>query len=81
MPTMCCRRCLRILLTLVLALPLVQATLLWVGGLLAAMGDAAASRVLHHVNTTVGVTWALTLVAIVVLLAVRALDESPRADE
>lgn len=72
-----CRRCLRILLTLVLALPLVQATLLWVGALLAAMGDAAASRVLHHINTAVGVAWVLTLVAIVVLLAVRALDESP----
>jgi hypothetical protein len=78
---MCCRRCLRILLTLVLALPLVQATLLWVSGLLGAMGDAAASRVLHHVNTAIGVIWVLTLVAIVVLLAVRALDESPRADE
>jgi hypothetical protein len=78
-----CRCLIRLLLMLVLGLPLVQATLLWVGGLLHAMGDEAASRVIGHFSTTVGVAWLLTLVGLVVALAAKALNEpqSPRADD
>jgi hypothetical protein len=76
--TPCCttRSTIRLLLAFVLGLPLVQATLLWVANLLAAMGDEGASAVVGHVNTAVGVAWLLTLVGLVVALAVRALDDT-----
>ncbi len=69
------RSTIRLLLAFVLGLPLVQATLLWVAGLLAAMGDKGAAAVVGHFNTAVGVAWLLTLVALVVALAIRALDD------
>lgn len=64
-------------LALVLGLPLVQATLLWVArGLLAALGDEAAAAVLDRINLGVGVAWILSLIGLVVLLALRALEQS-----
>jgi hypothetical protein len=72
---MALRTALKSLLGLVVGLPLLQALLFWVGGLLAAMGDAAAANVLRGVNIAVGVLWLISLLAIVVLLAVKAVSE------
>jgi hypothetical protein len=72
------RAAVRLLLMLVLGLPLVQAILLWVGGLLQAMGDEAAARVVGGINTGFGVLWLVTLVGLVVALAFDSLDRQPR---
>lgn len=64
------------LLTLVLGLPVIQAVLPWVGGLLGAMGDEATKSVLSHVNTTVGIVWLVSLVGLVVALALQTLDDT-----
>ncbi len=71
------RTAIRCLLVTVIGLPIAQAVLAWVGALLEAMGDEAAAVVLGHVGTAVGVLWLLALVGLVVLLAVKALDEPP----
>ena len=39
------------LLVLALALPVVQAVLMWVAGLLTSMGDAASAAIVRHVTT------------------------------
>lgn len=72
------RGAVRLLLMLVLGLPLVQAILVWVGGLLRAMGDEAAAGVIGAINTGVGVLWLVTLVGLVVALAFDSLDRPPR---
>lgn len=69
------RTAVKLLLTLVLGLPLLQAALVWVGGLLNAMGDAATKSVLTHVNTVVGIVWLVSVVGLVVALALQSLDE------
>jgi hypothetical protein len=66
---------LKVLLGLALGLPLVQSLLVWVAGLLRAMGDAAAADVIGRINTAAGVLWLVSLVALVVLLAVNAVNE------
>jgi hypothetical protein len=48
--------------------------LVWVGGLLKAMGDPATTAVLGHVNTAVGILWLASVVGLVVALAVQTLD-------
>lgn len=68
----------RLLLMLVLGLPLLQAILMWVGGLLRAMGDDVAAGVIGGINTGAGVLWAVTFVGLVVALAIDALDRPPR---
>jgi hypothetical protein len=72
------RAAVRLLLMLVLGLPLVQAILMWVGGLLRAMGDETAAEVTGGVNTGVGVLWIVMLVGLVVALAFDSLDRPPR---
>ena len=73
---MTARLAIKLLLGFVLGLPLLQAVLIWVGGVLSAMGDAEAANVLTHVNTGLRVTWLVCLVGLVVTLAIQAVDES-----
>jgi len=69
------RTAVKVLLTLVLGLALLQAVLVWVGGLLKAMGDPATTAVLGHVNTAIGIAWLVSVVALVVALALQTIDE------
>lgn len=63
------------LLVLALALPVAQAVLAWVAGLLRSMGDAAGAAVVGHVGTTCQVVWSLSLVGLLILLALVVLNE------
>ncbi|HEX6963554.1 MAG TPA: hypothetical protein VF175_16930 [Lacipirellula sp.] len=69
------RSALRLLLGLALGLPLLQMLLFWVARLLSAMGDAAAARIIERLMVVNGVVWLVALLAIIVLLAVRAIDD------
>jgi Na+-driven multidrug efflux pump len=71
------RNAIKTLLVLVLALPVVAAVLVWVVGLLRAMGDAAGATVVGHVGTACNVVWLVSLVGLLVALASSALAESP----
>ena len=51
------RNAVKTLLVLVLALPLVAAVLVWVVGLLRAMGDAAGAAVVGYVGTACQIIW------------------------
>jgi hypothetical protein len=64
-----------LLLCLILGLPLGHFVLVWVAGLLTAMGDAEAAHVLGRINVALGVLWLLSLVGLVVVLGVRAASE------
>jgi hypothetical protein len=74
MDSMTLRNALKTLLVLVLALPLVAAVLLWVVGLLRAMGDVVGAAVVGHVGTACQVAWLVCLVGLLVTLAFTALD-------
>ena len=63
------------LVVLALALPVVTAVLVWVGGLLRAMGDAAGATIVGHVGTICQVVWPVTLVGLVIVLALMVLEE------
>jgi hypothetical protein len=65
----------KLMLALTLGLPLLQAVLMWVGGLLTAMGDPTTSTVLGHINTATGIAWLVSVVGLVVALALQSLDE------
>lgn len=67
------RNALKTLLVLVLALPLVAAVLVWVVGLLRAMGDETGATVVGFVGTACQVTWLVCLVGLLVALALTAL--------
>lgn len=69
------RSAVKTLVALSVGLPLLQATLFWVGGLLGAMGDEAAAGILVELQTVTGVAWLVSLVGLVIVLAVRSLDE------
>jgi hypothetical protein len=71
------RNAIKTLLVLVLALPLVAAVLVWVVGLLRAMGDAAGAAVVGHVGTACHVVWLVSLVGLLVALAAATLAEPP----
>lgn len=66
------------LLVLALALPVVQAVLEWVGGLLESMGDAAGAAIVGHVGTACQVVWSVSLVGLVIVLALVVLSEEGR---
>ncbi len=66
----------KLLLLFVLGLPLMQAVLTWVEGLLTAMGDESAASIVSHIVTTAGGLWLVTLVGLVVTLAIQSLDTS-----
>jgi len=63
------------LLAVSIGLPLLQAVLFWIGGLLGAMGDEVAAGVLTRIQTVAGVLWLISLVGLVIVLAVKTLDE------
>jgi hypothetical protein len=65
----------KMLLVLALALPVVQGVLVWVAGLLAAMGDAYGAAVVRYVGTACLVVWTISLVGLVVALALVVLNE------
>jgi hypothetical protein len=65
----------KLMLALTLGLPLLQAVLMWVGGLLTAMGDPVTSKVLGHISTATGIAWLVSVVGLVVALALQSLDE------
>ena len=73
------RNALKVLLVLVLALPLVAAVLVWVVGLLRAMGDGAGATGVGYVATACQVAWLVSLVGLLVTLAIAALAEKPAA--
>jgi len=65
------------LLVLALALPIVQAALIWVRGLLASMGDDAGAEIIGHVGTACLVIWSITLVGLLIVLALTSLNAPP----
>lgn len=71
------KNAIKTLLVLVLALPLVAAVLVWVVGLLRAMGDAVGAAVVGHIGTACHVVWLVSLVGLLVAVAVDALAEPP----
>ena len=71
------RNAVKTLLVLVLALPIVAGVLVWVGGLLRAMGDAAGATAVGYVGTACQVTWLVCLVGLVVTLSITVLGEIP----
>lgn len=73
------RTAVKLLLILVLGLPILQVVFTWVGGLLSAMGDGAAAGVLEHLGTTVRITWLVSIVGLIVMLAIQSLEE-PREE-
>jgi hypothetical protein len=75
--TMTLRSALKTLLALALGLPVVQAVLFWVGGLLANMGDQGGAKIIQHVVTVCQVAWAVSVVGLVITLALVVLNERP----
>jgi Na+-driven multidrug efflux pump len=76
------RTVVKTLLVLVLALPMVAAVLVWVGGLLRAMGDPGGAMVVRHVGTVCQVAWVVCLIGLLVTLAIFVLgDERPASGE
>jgi hypothetical protein len=71
----------RLLLAFALGLPIVQAVLFWVAGLLASMGDNAGAAVLRDIGTGCLVAWLISLVALVIVVALLLLSEGPRNEE
>lgn len=63
------------LLLLVLGLPVVMAVLVWVAGLLAAMGDPVGARVIGYVGVACEAVWAVSLVGLVIVLALAVVGE------
>jgi hypothetical protein len=66
------------LLVLALALPVVQAVLVWVGGLLTAMGDAGGAEIVRQIGTACQVTWAVALVGLVIVIGLVVVNEESR---
>jgi hypothetical protein len=71
------RTTVKYLLVLTLALPLVAVVLVWVGGLLRAMGDAAGATAVGYVGTACQVAWLVCLVGLLVTLSITVLGERP----
>ena len=69
------------LLVLALALPVVQAVLPWVAGLLRSMGDDGGAIIVGHVLTASQVLWAVALVGLVIVLAAVVISEQPPKED
>jgi hypothetical protein len=69
------------LLGLALGLPIVQAVLFWVGGLLRNMGDEGGAKIIGHVVTACQVAGAVSVVGLVISLALVVLNERPEHDD
>jgi len=67
------------LLTLAVALPIVGAVLVWVAGLLQAMGDPAGVRIIFYFGVVCETVWCVSLVGLVILLAITTLNEPPES--
>jgi len=65
------------LLVLALALPVIQAVLMWVRVLLTSMGDDAGAAIVGHVGTACQVAWPISIVGLVITLALVAISERP----
>ena len=65
------------LLVAALALPVVQAVLFWVRGLVASMGDEQGAAIVGHVSLVCQIVWSISLVGLVLVLALTALIEHP----
>jgi hypothetical protein len=65
------------LLCLAIALPIVGAVLIWVAGLLQAMGDPAGVHIILYFGILCEVIWSVSLVGLVILLAIITLNEPP----
>ena len=50
--------------------------LIWVARLMSTMDDLSAAGVLDHIGTATRVTWLVSVVALVVVLALEAIDHS-----
>lgn len=59
----------RALLLTAVILPVVQAVLWWVGGMLRAMGDRQGAALVGHVGTACQVVWAVDVVALLLVVA------------
>jgi hypothetical protein len=55
---------------------MVSAVLVWVAGLLKAMGDAAGANVVGYVGTACQVAWSVSLVGLLVTLSLLVLGEN-----
>ncbi|MFO0788687.1 MAG: hypothetical protein U0805_04460 [Pirellulales bacterium] len=75
------RSALKILLALVLGLPVVYCVLAGVGSLLVSMGDVAGAGMVGGVKSVCLVTWAVSLVGLVILSAVVVIGLLPDVDE
>jgi hypothetical protein len=64
------------LVVLALGLPIVHCVLIWVRGMVASMGDQAGASFIGHVGTVCLVTWSVTLVGLVIVLGIAALNQS-----
>jgi hypothetical protein len=72
------RSAIKTLLVLALALPICEAVLVWVVGLLKAMGDPEGARIITYFGLAFEVVWSLSLVGLVILLATITLNEPPK---
>jgi hypothetical protein len=79
--TMTFRSAARLLLVLTLGLPVVQAALFWVAGLLTNMGDNTGAAVIRHVVTGCQVAWTVSIVGLVIALALLVLSSEPTQEE
>lgn len=71
------RGALKLLVATTLGLPLLQTLLSWVSGLLESMGDSGTAVVVSQIGRGAGILWLVSLTALIVVLAVRSLDETP----
>jgi hypothetical protein len=71
----------KVLLTFALGLPVIQAVLIWVAGLLKSMGDEAGATIIRHVGTGCQVVWSVSLVCLVIILALMALNNQPQNED
>jgi hypothetical protein len=67
------------LVCLAIALPIVGAVLVWVVGLLKAMGDPDGARIITYFGLTCEAIWSISLVGLVVILALITLNEPPES--
>ena len=69
------------LLVLALALPVIQAVLVWVRALLRNMNDDEGAAIIASVGMACQIVWSISLVALVIVLAIIVVSEPPRDDE
>ena len=69
------RRAIQGLLIAALGLPLLQGLLHWIEGLLAAMGDQGAAKVLGHCGTAAGILWLIAITGLVIAVGFKSLED------